>query len=462
MVCPRCGRNIPEGETLCRECGYRIEQKPPRKPRKKAPRRPIFNAPASMRVAFWTVCVIVSVAILSLGIYKGYYWIKSVRLTSYYKNHRLNEPMMDEITLSDGRPGRAITFFGEDGDLIYISEMRQSYMIVAGVARVEIPDGAWFSVSPDDEESAHVVITPVEIKPSGKKIQLPPISFTVDAPESPLTIVSPQNDFEEIYASNYVISARVTPGSRVLVDGMDVSDVVDYYGNLEVNVAVYPQGENVVSIVVETEHHKQTRRDVTIYREAFEIPMEIKSTFPERTTRNTFTVEGVTDPNAQIVVDTPYEADSIAIDEKGNFSFKARFDVVGNNTVKFRAVENGLKDTIITFTTYYLPSLAEYSRHAWQMDYAQLSKLTETWKGRVFLCRGYYVETLSNDPSIIVMNVGTQDDAKYVVLKNESAATTFQRNVSYDAYADVDGQYRWNDKFYPCLVARYVSPTKTE
>ena len=461
MVCPKCGKNIPAGETLCRECGYRVEEAPARKaaPRKKKS-RPIFTAPLPMRVAFWTAAVLLSVVILSLGIYKGYYWIKSVRLISYYKNHNLTEPMLDEITLNDGRPGRAITFFGEDGDLIYISELRQSYMIVAGVARVEIPDGTWFSIAPDDAESAQVVITPVQIAPSGKRTQLPPIEFTVAAPESPLKILSPSGGFEEIYAANYVISAQVTPGSRVLVDGLDVSDVVDYYGNLEVNVAVYPQGENVISIVVETEHHKQTRRDVIIYREAFEIPMEIKTTFIERSTRNTFTVEGTTDPTAQLVVDTPYEEDSLTMDAEGNFSFKAKFVTIGDNTVVFRATKPGLKDTTIAFTTYYLPSLAEYSRNAWRMDYAQLSKLTETWKGRVFLCRGYFVETLSYNPFIIVWNVGSPDEPKYLVLKNESAATSFETGVSYDAYADVEGQYRWHDKFYPCLIARYIDRTK--
>jgi len=463
MVCPKCGKNLPQGENLCRECGYRLENRPRQKKEKSRKKpRPILVASWPVKLAFWGVCVLVSLVFLAVGLYKGYYWIKSVRMSNYYENHQLTPPMMDEIVLNDGRPGRAITFYGNDGDLIYISELRQSYMIVAGVARVEIPDGAWFSANPNDAESAEVVITPVQIEENGKQTQLPPISFTVDAPDSPLSIVSPANGFEEIYASNYMINVKVTPGSRVLVDGVDVSDVVDYYGNLEVTVAVYPQGENVVSIVVETDHHKQTRKDVTIYREAFEIPMEITCTFPEQTTRNTFTVEGKTDPAAEIQVDTAYVDGTIEMDEEGNFSFDAKFERIGDNQVLFRSVQEGKKDTIISFSTYYLPSLAEYSKNAWQMDYDQMKKLTDVWKGRVFLCRGYYVETLSVDPSIIVMNVGSLENPKYVVMKNESAATSFVPDTSYDAYADVDGQYMWNDKYYPCLVMRYINKTKVE
>ena len=153
---------------------------------------------------------------------------------------------------------------------------------------------------------------------------------------------------------------------------------------------------------------------------------------------------------------------TIEMDEEGNFSFDAKFERIGDNQVLFRSVQEGKKDTIISFSTYYLPSLAEYSKNAWQMDYDQLKKLTDVWKGRVFLCRGYYVETLSVDPSIIVMNVGSLENPKYVVMKNESAATSFVPDTSYDAYADVDGQYMWNDKYYPCLVMRYINKTKVE
>ena len=60
----------------------------------------------------------------------------------------------------------------------------------------------------------------------------------------------------------------------MLVNGEDVTDVVDRSGLLSANVNVYPIGDNVISILVRTPNHVETRRDVTIYRAELEIEVD--------------------------------------------------------------------------------------------------------------------------------------------------------------------------------------------
>jgi hypothetical protein len=105
----------------------------------------------------------------------------------------------------------------------------------------------------------------------------------------------------------------------------------------------------------------------------------------------------------------------------------------------------------------YLPAKAEYTRNAWQMDYAQLTRYYEQWHGRVFLCIGKIVDTItSGDKTLSIMNVGNSENVKLVALENQSNQGRFLQGEEYALYSDVAGRVFYGDTYIPYLIARYT------
>ncbi len=405
----------------------------------------------------WTVFALVSITFLCLASYRLYYWFDAWRLSRAYTVGGRMAPDVEEITLEDGRVGHAITFYGEDGNSVFIKELDQSYLLTGGLARIEIPDSSWFDENPEDVEAAVITMTPVLESESGARTELPPLELTVDVPESPLTLINPSEDFQEVVNSIYPMQLQVVPDSRVLVNGEDVTDVVDFEGKLSANINV-GYGDNNISILVATQNHRETRKDIVLYREPQEIPLEPYMNLDKSSSKDTMVIKGTTDPSATLVVDTDHVEDSIKIEQNGDFSFKAKFTVIGDNVVTFRAQKPGMTDSVVSVHVNYIPSLNDYSRKAWKMDWKNLTLTYRQWFGKIFKCVGPVVEIIEGETPLLVMNVGTEDEPQYVILDNVSSLSSPSLGVTYTAYPDVagNGKYFNNDVYCPRLTARYI------
>ena len=171
------------------------------------------------------------------------------------------------------------------------------------------------------------------------------------------------------------------------------------------------------------------------------------------------TINGTCDPSATISVDTPYVEGTLTQDEDGDFSFVTQFDHIGYNTVRFRAQKDGKQDSIISFDVYYLPTLNEYSRKAWAMDYTQLTRCWDIWAGRIFKCSGVVEAVLSNDPQVIVLDVSEDQSGDFLIIENLSGTSITEPGGTFDFYADVSGKREeYMNKVYPYLYGRYAEP----
>ena len=459
MICPYCGKRTPDGSEYCAVCGYPLDQKP-----EEAEQTGSFDAALwqtrTISVLRGTIIVllwIISLAILGYGAYKGYYWRQTVKNQELYDSGMLPAPTLEAVELADGRLGHVVTFFGDDGDMIYIEELKRSYLVVGGEARVEIADSYWFETASEEVQSADIALTPIQTFVGGGKQLLPVVRFSVDVPVSPLKIISPAEDQGPVLSAEYQIEFEVVPGSTVLVDSVDVTDLVSSLGEVSVNVAVYPHGDNPISILVKTPHHKETRADVVLYRQPMEIDLAVAINTSKTSVLDAMSIRGTVDPKAKVSVDTAYQEGSLTQDADGDFSFIAMFDHIGYNTVTFRASQEGKEDSIISFQVYYLPTLNEYSRKAWAMDYKQLTQCWDIWAGRIFKCSGTVAAVLETEPQqILVLDVSSDGSGKYIVIENLSNLSVTEPGGKYDFYADVSGTRReYNGKNYPYLIGRY-------
>jgi len=448
LKCPYCGNKCADDAKYCDVCKQPLPQPSEAKPEK--PRKTTFQK--LMIVLLWVACFVV----VAIGIYKLVFWIDSYKITRLYTRGAYT-PTVNEVEMDDGRKGHALIFYGKDGDKIFLPEINQTLSICGGVARLEIADSDWFVGDVSEFDYAEISFSPVLMQENGLSIQLPNVDYKVDVPLSPLTIISPADEDLNIVTSTYPIDLEVVAGSSIYINGEDLSDRVDRSGALSVDVSVQPIGDNVYTVIVRTPRHKETRHDIVIYREKFDIQVELDTTVSNSSSETTMAVSGSIEPGAAISVETPHIEESLILDmNTGDFSFVAKFSQYGDNTVRFRATKPGRADAVVSFVVNYKPTLAAYGDKAWKMDYDQLCLLFEQWQSRVFLCEGTIVDSFTDgETKYLVMDVGKDGKTQLIVLEN---LTTISPSFGpkYSAYADVTGRYLYKDQYYPKLTARYM------
>ncbi len=454
MKCPYCGKDCKEGALFCDSCKKPISNdKAGQKeaaPRKK-PKTPLQKV-------FITLCWVACFVALAVGIYKLVFTVENYRIRRLYSEGGKYQPTVNATTLDDGRPAHALVFYGSDGDMVYLPEIDECLPVCGGTARLEIADGDWFEEDVTEFDHADVTFVPVLMKSNGDEIRLPSIEYTLDVPEAPLKVITPAKDNMEAVTSTYPLELQVLPDSELFINGEDVTERIERGGELEVKVSVRPIGDNTYTVIVRTPHHKDTRKDIVIYRKQYDIEIELDQDVAVNSTETTMLVSGTCEPGAFVSVDTEHVADSLTMDmTTGRFSFLAKFKDFGTNTVRFRAQMEGREDAIVSFEVNYKPTLAQYSAKAWAMDYKQLNSLTEQWVGRVFLCKGVIVDSfIKNDISYLVMDVGTDGTQQLVLLENYTSTQSPSYGIVYKAYADVVGKEMYQAVRYPVLAARYM------
>ena len=453
MKCPYCGSEFMGDAQYCPNC---------RQPLSRAgvhsgnPSEPVRDP--RIRRKRWTVALIfiLCFAMLCFGTYKVFFWVSNYRITRLYTRGEYT-PTINQIQLDDGRIGHSIVFYGEDGDQVFLPELERSLSISGGTARISIADAEWFSGDVSEMESANVTLSPVLIDEKGMRTQLPTIDLAINVPESPLEVISPASDDLSIVTSRYELEFEVVPGSTVLVNGEDVTDIVDRNGLLSQNVNVYPVGDNIYTIIVQTPCHHETRREVKIHRQVFEIDVEVDASVSTISQTESTTIKGTIEPGANISVETAYIADSLIIDPNtGEFTFMAKLSTFGDNTVRFRVTKEGKSDAVVSLTVEYCPTAAVYASNAWAMNYNELKRLYEQWHGQVFQCKGIIMDIYQSEGiEHLVMDVGTTEQ-QLVILENHSAVAKPRIGQQCTALADVTGRSMYQNQYYPTLAARYI------
>ena len=456
MKCPYCGSTCADDALYCPSCkqplpGATAAQKPAVEP--------VRETPASgLRRAGFVLFGIACFVALLVGIYKLVVWVDSYQLNRLYTRGEY-APTLSLVDMDDMRQGHAIVFYGKDGDQVYLPELERSLTISGGVARIVVPDCDWFNQSVAGIDHANITLTPTLVAETGHKTKLPAFNFDIAVPESPLVITTPERDRTTVITSVYPLVLNVVPGSTVFINSEDVTDKVDRAGLLSTHVSVQPIGDNVITIIVRTPQHKEYRKDIVIYREHYDINLELDTTVSNFSSARTIAITGTAEPGAMISVDTDYIPESLAVDiSTGRFSFIAKLSNYGDNIVRFRATMDGRKDASLSFTVRYKPTLADYSAKAWKMDYKQLTQLFEQWRGRVFLCKGTLVDIMNETDgnTYWVLDVGEDGEQQLLVLENQSNVKNVTMGRRYMAYAHVSGQHMYQAERYPLLTCLYI------
>lgn len=363
-------------------------------------------------------------------------------------------------TIRDDLAAHTVSIPGVDGQRITIRELRTSAIVTGGVATFDIADHTWYDNNEEYlQDTMSVTLTPYVTLESGKQQPLEPIHYDIDIPLSSIELSTPDGLYKEVSTAMYNISFFVRDGSSVIINGDDYSDLVDSEtGEVSYNATVQPIGENQFNIVVRSQYCRENSMTVTLYREKQDIPLDLASDIASTSSASNamVTISGTTLPGAVVRVLSPYyDLDITNTDVDGSFSFKAKLENIGNNTIIITADYPGKATTRVEHVVYYVPNIDVYSRKAWdiQTQYTDLMDNLNVRKAKsqIYLCKGTITEIDTTKPQRAYMNVGTEESPKMIYVEN-SSKTTWEAGTYYRLYADAYGMY----DSVPWLIARYT------
>ena len=372
----------------------------------------------------------------------------------------LQERAIITTSILDDMPAHTIRLPAQEGANIYIKELRKSYTVTGGYAVLDVPDYTWYEdTDVGDQAQITATITPYLKTSAGEQVPLEVFTFQVDVPLSPLTLISPDTGYAQVSTAIYNIQFQVEKNSTVYINGENYSDLVNTQdGLISYNASVLPIGNNEFKITTKAQYYRENSATVTIYRAVQDIPLDLATTLGNRSLKQTMTISATTLPGATITINSPYVSlDTSSLGSTGVFSFEAYFPKIGTNTVSITASYPGKRDSVVDYDVYYVPDATTYTAKAWPLykasEYAELlsNMSLRIEKSQVYECTGEIIEIKATSPQLAVMEMGTGDTSRQVLLENRST-DTWVVGQRYRVYADVCGLY----DSMPRLVGRYT------
>ncbi len=347
---------------------------------------------------------------------------------------------------------------GEDGQEIFIRELYSNYVVVDGYATIQVQDHVWYdSLESVTEPTMLITLTPYLKASNGQQTPMEPITYEIEIPLSPVTMVTPDSLRTTVASTMYTMEFVVRPGSVVKMNGKDISDTVNYEtGVVSYNATVQPIGDNVFTLTCRSQYCRDNTLNIVLYREPQEIPLDLAADTYTSTTVKHLLISCTTLPGATVDVLSPFtDLDITNLATTGEFSFYATFDHYGDNVVTIQSSYPGKKTSTIQYTIYYVANVDDYTRSAWGLDAAGYSELAgniavRSARSQVYVVMGICHEIISDKPQIAVFYTSSDGKSQPVVVRNHTR-TVWKQGSYYRIYADASGTYN----SMPQLEARY-------
>ncbi len=415
--------------------------------------RQVAPPPERKHVFLKVLLAVILVAALGAGAWFGYQYFAGG------SGPAVSKDAIVTATLTGGLPAHTILIPGEEGTSIYIRELHASYVVTDGFASIEVADHTWYdNLEGALDETMEVTLTPFLKTASGKQTPMDIVTYQITIPLSPITLESPDSLRTTVATTMSAIRIVVRPGSRVMVNDEDCSDMVSSEtGEMTYNATVHPVGDNVYKISVRSQYCRENSISVILYREPQQVPLDLAPGTYGTTDRKDMKVNATTLPGAYVEVLTHHSDLNITeLDSTGKFSFYAILDNIGYNTISIKASYEDRKPSIVNLEVYYLPPADEYTRKAWPLTAEGYSELLNNLQVRianhqVYVVKGIVQSSVSDKPQRVVINT-SEDGKSQPVLVENFTKIHWEVGKYYRIYADAASSYN----SMPWLNARYT------
>ena len=390
-------------------------------------------------------------------------WLFIIRPSLENQEPPLQEQVRITATIFDDMAAHTIDIPAPEGSQIYIKELKKSYIVTGGYASITVTDYTWYELKNDiDQPTMDVTLTPYIKTSAGEQKLMDKITYTIDIPLSPITLITPDTTYVEVSTSPYLIQFEVEQNSIVTINGVDYSSFVNTQnGKISYNATVPAVGVNEFIIEVQCEYYRKNTVTLKIYRAPQDVPLELDPTLGSQSADVNMTIKGTTIPGATITVASPHtNLNTSTLSATGNFSFEAIFNKIGTNVITIVAEKDGLR-TELNKEVYYVPYSSTYTPKAWAMDSAGYIEYLNNVDLRVsrtqiYLCEGEITQIVSHKPQLAIMDTDPSPESERLVMLENMSSETWTVGQSYRVYADAYGVYNG----MPRLVGRYTYPPK--
>ncbi len=419
-------------------------------PRRRGKRIKIYKHGFLRRFGKIIAAVLIIAALGAAGyekLYKPY--MERLKAESLQENTIITPSIYNEM------PAHIIRLPGEDGQVYWITELKDSYPVVGGYATIEVADYKWYEhLENIAEERVTATISPYLRTAAGEQKRMQQITFEVDVPESTLELVTPSTYTTQTYRQLFEIQVRVAKNSTVTVNGEDCSPLVNTDGLLTYQAQINPIGDNPFVITTRAQYCREKTETIIIYRPEQEIRLDLAADIATRYSSQTMKITGTTLTWATITIESPYQnLDTTELATRGVFSFEAVFNKIGTNTIKIKASAPKYAPSIVEHDVYYVPIADVYTRKAWSMKDQYTDYLNNAEKRiantQIYQCDGTIVQIISNNPQMGVMELS--DGSGRTLLFTNNTYDTWQVGSLYRIFGDAYGLYDGA----PWLNARY-------
>ena len=377
-----------------------------------------------------------------------------------------HERVIISPTIYYDMPAHLIKIPGEEGQIIWLSELRKNVPVVGGYASIEVPDHTWYEDQEHiTEATATAVLTPYLKTSAGEQKPMGQITYQVDIPLSPLELVTPSSTYQEVSTQMYQIEFSVAAGSTVTINDETLTDLVNTnQGLITYQASVAPIGNNEIVITARAPYCRENSIKLTLYRHPQQIRLDLAADtgntwrpgWVDDTTKEPdengeypqeeqkMTIRGTTVSWANIrVLSDHRNLDLTNLAKDGSFSFQALFSQIGTNTIIIEASAPGYETSVVRHDVYYVPVADIYSRKAWDMDQNYTDYLNNMDRRvantQIYQCIGEIIEIKSEKPQMALMKLDSNYD-RTVLIRNYTN-DTWKVGDRYKIFADAFSVY---------------------
>ena len=345
-------------------------------------------------------------------------------------------------------PSHRIYFYGGKGESIHVPLLNEEFAVENGMAECVIADSLLLEGLADGETAKEVTVDATRVRTDGTTEPLS-VSYTITVSPAPITLIDPAVNQMETAATSYDLRFRVTPGSKVLVDGNDISDLGNDKGEFTRTVDL-SKGQTVeVTIQVETESYRPSTMVVTFLRPSMDVELEFTPNANWSTDKETLTVTGTVDPSTELKANLPLDGEIKVNQKNGKFTMDVKLELYGEQELVLTATGKDGKSSTISHIVTRVPDLDTYTRAAWKMDYERLHAAPNSQKGQIYLCEGT-VKDLQTATKGVTFTLDLGNDQLLKMTYTGVHVPT--EGKEYRIYADVLGQ----QDGLPLLGARFI------
>jgi len=396
-------------------------------------------------------------------------------------------PLVERIMIN-GETWHQITFYGEDGERVLIDDPIRSLSIQDNKAVLLLDDSSYIPEEDTQDESlphVEVALKAAIFSKDGDETKLNVPPYKIEVPFSPLKVVYPTEPNIKVDYTQVLIKVKVMTGSRVLIDNINLTDIVDSSGFVQKFVNL-KEGENSIQVQVETYKHRRTVKTIIVSRPELDVSIELDSP-PALHYEDQVWIKGSVEEGASVYVDTLRVSANVKMTETyevehedGTFETREKFEFryvlssFGWNDIKITATNQDGVESSLIHRVERIPNHRSYTSLAWKMAYPYLSTSTLALIGQIFECKGEVISREDTDTSrMYLFDMGLAGQHKLVMIEY-SGNQQFEVGGKYKVYADVTGTYTnwpllagrfiydWEDEDYEAAVAAAIAEAEAE